>query len=92
MRGRPLLTSVYVRSRGEGETAVLDAFPSAKLVRPAIFRRTPVFPIHFLRFRSGRLGRFRPTTYPIAGCSASGSTKLTVPPRAYGARESVKAI
>jgi uncharacterized protein YbjT (DUF2867 family) len=52
--------SPYIRSRGEGETAVLDAFPLAKLVRPAvmfgpgdafltpllaILRRTPVFPM-----------------------------------------------
>src|ERR1700746_1278540 len=52
--------SPYIRSRGEGETAVLDAFPSAKLVRPAVMfgpgdafltpllamlRRTPVFPM-----------------------------------------------
>src|SRR5215831_2898334 len=29
-------TSPYIRSRGEGEAAVLDAFPSAKLVRPAV--------------------------------------------------------
>src|ERR1700746_514436 len=28
--------SPYIRSRGEGEAAVLDAFPSAKLVRPAV--------------------------------------------------------
>jgi NADH dehydrogenase len=52
--------SPYIRSRGEGEVAVLDAFPSAKLVRPAvmfgpddafptpllaILRRLPVFPM-----------------------------------------------
>jgi uncharacterized protein YbjT (DUF2867 family) len=52
--------SPYIRSRGEGEAAVLDAFPSAKLVRPAVMfgpgdafltpllamlRRTPVFPM-----------------------------------------------
>jgi uncharacterized protein YbjT (DUF2867 family) len=50
----------YIRSRGEGEAAVLDSFPSAKLVRPAVMfgpgdafltpllamlRRTPVFPM-----------------------------------------------
>ena len=50
----------YIRSRGEGEAAVLDAFPSAKLVRPAVMfgpgdafltpllamlRRMPVFPM-----------------------------------------------
>src|SRR5215831_15917546 len=29
-------TSPYIRSRGEGEAAVLDAFPSAKLIRPAV--------------------------------------------------------
>ena len=28
--------SPYIRSRGEGEAAVLDSFPSAKLVRPAV--------------------------------------------------------
>src|SRR6201981_202534 len=53
-------TSPYIRSRGEGEAAVLDSFPSAKLVRPAVMfgpgdafltpllamlRRTPVFPM-----------------------------------------------
>jgi uncharacterized protein YbjT (DUF2867 family) len=52
--------SPYIRSRGEGEAAVLDAYPSAKLVRPAVMfgpgdafltpllamlRRLPVFPI-----------------------------------------------
>jgi uncharacterized protein YbjT (DUF2867 family) len=52
--------SPYIRSRGEGEAAVLDAFPSAKLVRPAVMfgpgdafltpllamlRRLPVFPM-----------------------------------------------
>jgi len=52
--------SLYVRSRGEGEAAVLDAFPSAKLVRPAVMfgpgdafltallamlRRLPIFPM-----------------------------------------------
>jgi NADH dehydrogenase len=52
--------SPYIRSRGEGEAAVLDAFPSAKLVRPAVMfgpgdafltpllamlRRMPVFPM-----------------------------------------------
>ena len=29
-------TSPYIRSRGEGEAAVLDAFPSATLIRPAV--------------------------------------------------------
>jgi uncharacterized protein YbjT (DUF2867 family) len=52
--------SPYIRSRGKGEAAVLDAFPPAKLVRPAVMfgpgdafwtpllamlRRTPVFPM-----------------------------------------------
>ena len=52
--------SPYIGSRGEGETAVLDAFPLAKLVRPAVMfgpgdaflnpllamlRRLPVFPM-----------------------------------------------
>ena len=52
--------SPYIRSRGGGEAAVLDSFPSAKLVRPAVMfgpgdalltplsamlRRTPVFPM-----------------------------------------------
>src|SRR5215467_12128319 len=52
--------SPYIRSRGEGEVAVLDAFSSAKLVRPAVMfgpddafltpllamlRRLPVFPM-----------------------------------------------
>jgi uncharacterized protein YbjT (DUF2867 family) len=52
--------SPYIRSRGEGEAAVLDAFPLAKLVRPAVMfgpgdafltpllgmlRRLPVFPM-----------------------------------------------
>ena len=52
--------SPYIRSRGEGEAAVLDALPSAKLVRPAVMfgpgdafltpllamlRRLPIFPM-----------------------------------------------
>jgi uncharacterized protein YbjT (DUF2867 family) len=52
--------SAYIRSRAEGEAAVRAAFPSAKLVRPAVMfgpgdafltpllamlRRTPVFPM-----------------------------------------------
>ena len=52
--------SPYIRSRGEGEAVVLDAFPSAKLVRPAVMfgpgdafltpllamlRRLPIFPM-----------------------------------------------
>ena len=52
--------SPYIRSRGEGEAAVLDAFPSAKLVRPAVMfgpgdafltpllamlRHLPIFPM-----------------------------------------------
>jgi uncharacterized protein YbjT (DUF2867 family) len=28
--------SPYIRSRGRGEAAVLDAFPYAKLIRPAV--------------------------------------------------------
>ena len=53
-------TSPYVRSRGEGEAAVLDAFPSATVIRPAVMfgpgdafvtplltmiRQMPVFPM-----------------------------------------------
>src|SRR6516162_10414632 len=56
----PGSASPYIRSRGEGEVAVLDAFSSAKLVRPAVMfgfgdafltpllamlRRLPVFPM-----------------------------------------------
>jgi uncharacterized protein YbjT (DUF2867 family) len=52
--------SPYIRSRGQGEAAVLEAFPSAKLVRPAVMfgpgdafltplltmlRHMPVFPM-----------------------------------------------
>jgi uncharacterized protein YbjT (DUF2867 family) len=52
--------SRYIRSRGRGEAAVLDAFPSAKLIRPAVMfgpgdafltplltmlRHMPVFPM-----------------------------------------------
>jgi uncharacterized protein YbjT (DUF2867 family) len=52
--------SPYIRSRGQGEAAVLDAFPSATLIRPAVMfgpgdafvpplsamlRRMPVFPM-----------------------------------------------
>ena len=51
--------SPYIRSRGEGEAAVLNAFPSATLIRPTVMfglgdafvtpllvmiRQTPVFP------------------------------------------------
>jgi uncharacterized protein YbjT (DUF2867 family) len=53
-------TSPYVRSRGKGEATVLDAFPSATLIRPAVMfgpgdafitpllsmiRQMPVFPM-----------------------------------------------
>jgi uncharacterized protein YbjT (DUF2867 family) len=53
-------TSPYVRSRGEGEAAVLDAFPSATVIRPSVMfgpgdafvtplltmiRQMPVFPM-----------------------------------------------
>ena len=53
-------TSPYIRSRGEGEAAVLRAFPSATVLRPAVMfgpgdafltplllmlRRLPVFPM-----------------------------------------------
>jgi NADH dehydrogenase len=56
----PGSASSYIRSRGEGEAAVLEAFPSARLVRPAVMfgfgdgfltpllamlRRLPVFPM-----------------------------------------------
>src|SRR6266403_5548714 len=56
----PRSASPYIRSRGRGEAAVLDAFPSAKLVRPAVMfgpgdafltpllamlRRLPIFPM-----------------------------------------------
>jgi NADH dehydrogenase len=56
----PRSASPYIRSRGEGDAAVLAAFPSATLVRPAVMfgpgdaflaplllllRRLPVFPI-----------------------------------------------
>jgi NADH dehydrogenase len=52
--------SAYIRSRGKGEAAILDAFPSAKLIRPAVMfgpgdafltplltmlRHMPVFPM-----------------------------------------------
>ena len=52
--------SPYIRSRGEGEAAVRDAFPSARVIRPAVMfgsgdalltplltmlRRMPVFPM-----------------------------------------------
>ena len=53
-------TSGYIRSRGKGEAVILDAFPSAKLIRPAVMfgpgdafltplltmlRHMPVFPM-----------------------------------------------
>src|SRR6266404_4827939 len=56
----PRSTSPYIRSRGEGEAAVLRAFPSATVLRPAVMfgpgdafltplllmlRRLPVFPM-----------------------------------------------
>jgi uncharacterized protein YbjT (DUF2867 family) len=52
--------SPYIRSRGQGEAAALDAFPSARLIRPAVMfgegdafltpllsmlRRMPIFPM-----------------------------------------------
>jgi uncharacterized protein YbjT (DUF2867 family) len=56
----PRSASPYIRSRGQGEAAVLDAFPSATLIRPAVMfgpgdalltplltmlRHMPVFPM-----------------------------------------------
>jgi len=67
--------SPYIRSRGEGEAAVLDGSPSAKLVRPAVMfgpgdgfltplsamlRRTPVFPMFASLQKSG--------TSPVKSC------------------------
>ena len=68
--------SPYIRSRGRGEAAVLDAFPSAKLIRPAVMfgpgdafltplltrlRHMPVFPM----FGSGET-RLQPAY--VEGC------------------------
>jgi uncharacterized protein YbjT (DUF2867 family) len=37
--------SPYIRSRGEGEAAVLDAFPSATLIRPAVASAPMIFAV-----------------------------------------------
>jgi uncharacterized protein YbjT (DUF2867 family) len=60
--------SPYIRSRGEGETAVQTAFPGAVIVRPAVmFASDDAFLTTILR-----LPRFLPT-YPIFG---DGQTRL----------------
>src|SRR6202040_3051024 len=60
--------SPYIRSRGEGETAVQTAFPGAVIVRPAVmFASDDAFLTTILR-----LLRFLPT-YPIFG---DGQTRL----------------
>ncbi len=64
----PVSSSAYIRSRGEGEAAVLTAFPGAVIVRPAvIFASDDAFLTIILR-----LLRSLPA-YPVFG---DGKTKL----------------
>jgi uncharacterized protein YbjT (DUF2867 family) len=64
----PASDSPYIRSRGEGETAVRDAFPGAIVIRPAVmFGPDDAFVTVIL----GLFRRFR--MYPMFG---SGNTRL----------------
>ena len=85
--------SPYIRSRGEGEATVLDAFPSAKLVRPAVMfgpgdafltpllamlRRLPVFPM----FGSGAT-RLQPVYVEDVAEAVVRILRLPAGPRLY---------
>jgi NADH dehydrogenase len=64
----PASSSGYIRSRGEGETAVRDAFPAATLIRPSVMFGPDD---HFLTTLA-RLLRVLPV-YPLFG---RGATRL----------------
>ena len=85
--------SPYIRSRGQGEAAVLRAFPAATVLRPAVMfgpgdafltplllmlRRLPVFPI----FGDGgtRVSRFDADELAESFRQSFGSSHEGVPP------------
>src|SRR5262249_9073367 len=100
--------SPYIRSRGRGEAAVLDAFPSAKLIRPAVMfgpgdaflrpllrwlRHMPVFPM----FGSGKT-RLQPAyvdaeaTVRVSRAPATRQLYELAGPRVYTYQELLRTI
>ena len=86
-------TSPYIRSRGEGEAAVLRAFPSATVLRPAVMfgpgdafltplllmlRRLPVFPM----FGDGRT-RVQPAYVEDVGEASARVLQMQSPHQIY---------
>src|SRR5436190_2043247 len=86
-------TSPYIRSRGEGEAAVLRAFPSATVLRPAVMfgpgdafltplllmlRRLPVFPM----FGDGRT-RVQPAYVEDVGEVSARVLQMQIPYQTY---------
>jgi uncharacterized protein YbjT (DUF2867 family) len=86
-------TSSYIRSRGQGEAAVLRAFPSATMLRPAVMfglgdafltplllmlRRLPVFPV----FGDGGT-RVQPAYVEDVGEASARVLKLQSPQQIY---------
>ena len=86
-------TSPYIRSRGEGEAAVLRAFPSATVLRPAVMfgpgdafltplllmlRRLPVFPM----FGDGRT-RVQPAYVEDVGEASARVLQVQIPYQIY---------
>src|SRR5437660_10306210 len=86
-------TSPYIRSRGEGEAAVLRAFPSATVLRPAVMfgpgdafpapllpmvRRLPVFPM----FGDGST-RVQPAYVEDVGEASARVLQLQIPYQIY---------
>lgn len=86
-------TSPYIRSRGEGEAAVLRAFPSATVLRPAVMfgpgdafltpllrmlRRLPVFPM----FGDGRT-RVQPAYVEDVGEASARALQIHIPHQIY---------
>src|SRR5438046_502785 len=86
-------TSPYIRSRGEGEAAVLRAFPSATVLRPAVMfgpgdafltplllmlRRLPVFPM----FGDGRT-RVQPAYVEDVGEASARVLQMQIPYQIY---------
>ena len=89
----PRSTSPYIRSRGEGEAAVLRAFPSATVLRPAVMfgpgdafltplllmlRRLPVFPM----FGDGRT-RVQPAYVEDVGEASARVLQMQIPYQIY---------
>ena len=94
--------SSYIRSRGQGEAAVLRAFPSATMLRPAVMfgpgdafltplllmlRRLPVFPV----FGDGGT-RVQPAYVEDVGEASARVLKLKSPQQLYelGARAFIR--